>query len=105
MKERIEMKIEVVNVRQSEEKFELGKNLVQEGEFDKAESVLKKAIKLNPKNAEAHFWLGVAFFNKEEYKRAIFVLTKCIALAPDNYKAYGLRGYNHYELFELEEAR
>ena len=99
MKERIEMKIEVVNVRQSEEKFELGKNLVQEGEFDKAESVLKKAIKLN------HFWLGVAFFNKEEYKRAIFVLTKCIALAPDNYKAYGLRGYNHYELFELEEAR
>ena len=95
------MKIEVVNIRQSEEQVELGKNLVQEGEFEKAELMLKKAIKLN---AEAHFWLGVAFFNKEKYRRAIFVLTKCIALAPDNYKAYGLRGYNHYELFELDRA-
>lgn len=75
------MKIEVVNVRQSEEQVELGKNLIQEGEFEKAELVLKKAMKLNPKNAEAHFWLGVAFFNKEKYRRAIFVLTKCIALA------------------------
>lgn len=89
------MKIEVVNVRQSEEQVELGKNWIQEGEFEKAELMLKKAIKLNPKNAEAHFWSGVAFFNQEKYRRAIFVLTKCIALAPDNYKAYGLRGYNH----------
>lgn len=62
------MKIEIVNVGQSEEKVELGKNLVQEGEFDKAELMLKKAIKLNPKNAEAHFWLGVAFFNQEKYR-------------------------------------
>ena len=74
------MKIEVVNVRQSEEQVELGKNLVQEGEFKKAELMLKKAIKLNPKNAEAHFWLGITFFNQEKYRRAIFVLTKCIAL-------------------------
>ena len=32
------MKIEVVNVSQSEDNVELGKNLVQEGEFEKAES-------------------------------------------------------------------
>ena len=31
------MKIEVVNVSQSEEQVELGKNLIQEGEFEKAE--------------------------------------------------------------------
>ena len=39
------MKIEVVNVSQSEDNVELGKNLVQEGEFEKAESMLKKAFK------------------------------------------------------------
>lgn len=87
------MKVLVGNINRSEEKLELGKELVREGEFEKAELVLKKAMKLNPKNAEAHFWLGVAFFNQEKYRRAIFVLTKYIALAPDNYKAYELRGY------------
>lgn len=49
------MKVTVVNVSQSEEKFELGKKLVQKGEFEKAESMLKKVIKLNPKNEETYF--------------------------------------------------
>ena len=43
------MKVEVGNIRQSEEKLELGKELVQEGEFERAELMLKKAIRLIPK--------------------------------------------------------
>lgn len=51
------MKVTVMNIIQSEEKLELSKKLVQKGEFEKAESMLKKAIKLNPKNEETYFWL------------------------------------------------
>ena len=68
------MKVAVGNISRSEEKLELGKELVQEGNFEKAELMLKKSIRLDPKNAEVYFWLGVALYNKEDYKRAILVL-------------------------------
>ena len=78
------MKVAVGNISRSEEKFKIGKELVQEEEFERADFMLKKAIRLNPKNAEVYFWLGVTLYNNEDYERAIFILTKCIELAPDN---------------------
>jgi len=54
-----------------EDYFKKGLSFANEGRYDEAIELMKKAIELKPKYAESHLHLGVVYANKKQYDEAI----------------------------------
>jgi predicted aspartyl protease len=54
----------------------------RKGDFDRADTLYREALKLDPKNARAHFGLGKLALTKVKIKPAIQELTRAIELDP-----------------------
>ncbi|MFA6525233.1 MAG: tetratricopeptide repeat protein [Patescibacteria group bacterium] len=63
---------------------ELGKDLIDLNELDKAKEQFQIIISLQPDHANAHFWLAVVYEAKGEKENAISELEKVLATNPDN---------------------
>jgi len=74
-------------------------------EFNKAEKVLKKAIKIDSENIELHFRLGVVYDKWDKKEAAIESMKMVISLDPHNANALNYVGYIYAELgINLDEA-
>jgi len=73
-----------------------GVRYIWDGQYEKAERDLRKALDLNPANAEAHDDLGVLMAHKKELDKAIEHFSKTIKLEPSYQKAYHNRATAYY---------
>lgn len=63
--------------------YQQGKQLTNEGEYDRAIDILYQEIAVNPKNANAWRELGVAFYKKGDMAKAEDALHQAITIRPD----------------------
>lgn len=73
-----------------EEYFKKGLVFANEGKYDEAIALLKKAIELKPKYAESHLHLGVLYANKKQYDEAIKEIEKAVEDKPDSIMCHWL---------------
>ena len=66
----------------------LGALYIHEKQYDNAEKILKRAVRLEPQNPAIHNNLGVIYIEKKEYNKAIRKYEKAIELKPDFADAY-----------------
>ncbi len=63
--------------------YNQGRQLANEGEYDRAIDVLYQEIKVNPQNAEAWRELGIAFYKKGDIKKSEDALHQANGIKPD----------------------
>jgi len=69
-----------------------GVELIDQGNYQKAESVLTKAVKIFPKSSWAYKNLGRALFSQKRYKEAEVFFLQAVQLNPDSKGAHYLLG-------------
>lgn len=79
-----------------------GRNYVDQGVYDKAVTVLEKAVQELPDDPEAHFLLGKSYAARQNYEKAAVELNRTSELDPGYYKlrADTVRQDNHAKLFK-----
>lgn len=82
----------------------LAKNLLDEGNFEKAFDHFSKALRINPNYAEPHINLSQFYFNQRQYRKAIFHLKKVIHLKPENHLLHNDLGASYLKLGRFNEA-
>lgn len=76
------------NIAKSEALFAQAMALQQEGKIKKAQTLYRKAIKLDPDNVQALNNLGVTYMSQKRYKRAIMRFKDAIKIKHDYSDAY-----------------
>lgn len=79
------------NSASSNDLLEEGKTYYNNGEYDKAIEIFKKAVELNPDNELNWHWLGTSYNQNGQYQEAIQSLLKAVELNPN-------KGVNWYYL-------
>ena len=86
----------------------LGFAYYKEGEFDRAQEALQKAIELNPQNANYHYVLGQLLEDWTEldgaWEKAIQEFTRATELDPSYIEAWYNRGLLYEKLEDIEKA-
>lgn len=85
--------------------FNMGTLDVQQGEIDRAESHLKRALSLKPDFAEAYANLGTLYDNTRRFSEAIDQLEKAVGLDPQNPIYHYNLGLAYAKSKRLEEAK
>ena len=86
----------------SNDLLEEGKTYYNNGEYDKAIEIFKKAVELNPNDDDNYYWLGISYNKNGQYQEAINSLLKAVELNPDdelNWYWLG-RSYNDNEQYK-----
>ncbi len=65
----------------------LGRIAVRQGEFERAATLLRQAIKENPKHADAYAELGFVLVSEKQIEDAQQTLARALELDPQNYRA------------------
>lgn len=65
------------------------------GKFDRFETHLREAIRLNPMDADARYHLGRRFFEEKRYREAMEAFRESIRIQPEHYKARYYAGLVH----------
>ena len=82
----------------------LGVICAQTGQFERAEELISKAIKIDPRNAEAYYNRGIALKELKRHGDALASYDKAILLKRNYAEAYYNRGIVLLELFRFEDA-
>jgi protein O-GlcNAc transferase len=82
----------------------LGLLRLQEGRFDEAERLLRRAVKVDKRSADAHQFLGSALTGLGRLEEAIRSYEKAIVLRPAFAEAHNNLGYALQVLGRLDEA-
>lgn len=85
--------------------FNMGTLDVQQGEIDRAESHLKRALSLKPDFAEAYANLGTLYDNTRRFSEAIDQLEKAVGLDPQNPIYHYNLGLAYAKSKRLEKAK
>ena len=83
----------------------MGDCLLAVGEYKKAETLLRKAIKLDATNPECHYFLGEALCKQRRFIEAIKPLRKAHSLLPSHPKILELLGWTVYMAGGVERGR
>ncbi|MBU1864681.1 MAG: tetratricopeptide repeat protein, partial [Candidatus Omnitrophica bacterium] len=75
-----------------------------QGEYETAEDLFRKAIAIDESNSAAYFELGKLYNRIESYQMAEDMLRKVIALEPKKIEGYSQLGWNYYDQKKYEEA-
>jgi tetratricopeptide (TPR) repeat protein len=81
-----------------------GNEYFSKGQYDRAISAYKKAIKAFPRYAKAHSNLGYALFEINKYDRAIEAFSLAIEYDPKYSRAYNNRGLVYFAKGEYSNA-
>ena len=92
------------NSASSNDLLEEGKTYYNNGEYDKAIEIFKKAVELNPDDYSNWNWLGSSYNQNGEYQEAINSLLKAIELNPNDAYNYYWLGFSYYGNGEYERA-
>jgi tetratricopeptide (TPR) repeat protein len=65
------------------------------GKFDRFETHIREAIRLNPVDADARYHLGRGFFEEKRYREAMGAFQEAIRIEPEHYKARYYAGLVH----------
>jgi len=84
--------------------LKIGQCYLYKGDFHKADSLLREAIKQDPFNAELYFLVGEGLSAQEEWWGAIHFYTKAIELEDQQEEYYAARGEVHFHLNQAEKA-
>jgi tetratricopeptide (TPR) repeat protein len=81
-----------------------GAELIAEGDYAGAVSVLTDAIESNPQNEYAYFYLGAAYYELEDFARALKSYVKALELVPGYLGAMVNAGHSLRMLGRYDEA-
>lgn len=94
----------VVSAQSAEEKFDVGFEYYDVGEYEKAIEAYSLAIIAEPDNAKYYYHRGVCLSMLSQNEKAIEDLTKAIKLDDTFAEAYFERAFSRYGLNQVEEA-
>ena len=92
------------NSASSNDLLEEGKTYCNNGEYDKAIEIFKKAVELNPNDDDNYYWLGRSYYQNEQYEEAINSLLKAIQLVPNSPEYWAMLGISYGINGQIEEA-
>ena len=92
------------NSASSNDLLEEGKTYYNNGEYDKAIEIFKKAVELNPDNELNWHWLGPSYNKNGQYQEAINSLLKAVELNPDDYLNWNWLGSSYNQNGQYQEA-
>jgi TonB family protein len=97
---------EVVNANPSsvEAHVNLGAQLITEGVYPEALTILERAVTLRPNSAAAQYDLGLAQIKEKKYEEAIVSIKKALELKPEWADAYNNLGLAYAGLNRWKEA-
>ena len=81
-----------------------GAELVAEGDYDAAVSVLLDLVEEQPRNEYAYFYLGCAYYELEEYAKALKCYVKALEIVPGYLGAMLHAGHTLRMLGRFDEA-
>lgn len=73
----------------------MGYKLLQEGNYDDAETIFRGLIRLNDRDANLYMWLGSTLHRRGQVAEAIEVYTKGLEIDPKNSTCLANRGELH----------
>ncbi len=82
----------------------LGAQLLTEGEYSEALTVLERAVSLRPGSAAAQYDLGLAQLKNKKYEESVTSNTKALELKPEWADAYNNLGFAYAGLGRWKEA-
>jgi CHAT domain-containing protein/Flp pilus assembly protein TadD len=91
-------------LKKCKEWFDLGNDLFEVGQYEKAIESYEQAIDIEPNFGEALYNKGVALVSLGQYEKAIVSYDRAIAIQPDDYEAWCNRGVALGNLRRYEEA-
>ncbi|MBN1755594.1 tetratricopeptide repeat protein [bacterium] len=77
----------------------------QQGDYQGALDIYRKAGKINPDNAEVHYGMGMAAFALGDFEGAVVYYDKAIQLSPGFVEAYVDRGAAYLQQGKYFEAK
>lgn len=92
------------NSASSNDLIEEGKTYYNNGEYDKAIEIFKKAVELYPNDDDNYYWLGRSYYQNEQYEEAINSLLKAIQLVPNSPEYWAMLGISYGINGQIEEA-
>lgn len=92
------------NPNSVEARVNLGAQLLTEGEFAEALTVLQQAVNLRPNSPAAQYDLGLAQLKEKKYEEAVASIRKALELKPDWQGAYNNLGLAYAGLSRWQEA-
>ena len=92
------------NSASSNDLLEEGKTYYNNGEYDKAIEIFKKAVELNPDNELNWHWLGPSYNKNGQYQEAINSLLKAVELNPNDYLNWHWLGNSYNQNGQYQEA-
>ena len=91
-------------IAQTNSTFEMAVQLARAGELDRAEDLLKDALRLAPRYAPALRVLGAVFLNRGNSRRALEMLQQALTSNPLNPETYFNLGAAYFRSGKLSEA-
>ncbi|MGE5806979.1 MAG: tetratricopeptide repeat protein [Ignavibacteria bacterium] len=85
-------------------RFMLGQNFEQAGDFEKARSIYEELYKLEPENYQFFDALNRTYIATKDYDGSIRIINERIKLTPEDINLYGLLGSTYYQLGNEAEA-
>jgi len=73
--------------------------------FDKFETHIREAARLNPLDADPHYHLGRYYFEDKRYEQALAAFKQAFQLQPDHFKARYYAGLVYEGQNEIEQAK
>lgn len=88
----------------TKELIEKGDIYFDEGKFNQALNLYKKALNVEPKNVDALICCGLCYRNLKDYDKAIEYYDNALEIEPDNKTALNNKGYAMEMKDQIEEA-
>ena len=85
-------------------RFMLGQNFEQAGDFEKAKSIFEELYKLQPENYQFFDALNRTYIATKDYDGSIRIINERLKLTPEDINLYGLLGSTYYQLGNESEA-
>jgi Tfp pilus assembly protein PilF len=82
----------------------LGWRYKEQGKFDQAEGIFKKAIELDPRNYNAYLYLGSCYIDQKKFISAGEIFKKAIELDPINAEGYIGLGWCYTDQGKFDQA-
>ena len=92
------------NSASSNDLLEEGKTYYNNGEYDKAIEIFKKAVELNPNDDDSWRWLGNSYNRNGQIEEAIKYYLKAAELNPDDSRNWYNLGYSYINNEQYQEA-
>jgi tetratricopeptide (TPR) repeat protein len=85
-------------------RFMLGQNFEQTGEFEKARSIYEELYKIQPENYQFFDALNRMYIATKDYEKSIGIISERLKLTSEDINLYGLLGTTYYQMGNESDA-